>query len=68
MAELVGNENPELFLVEQLDRGGVEHDERIVDAVRAGIEERRLGDVQLRDLVPVEGGATSTSSACAVGN
>ncbi len=35
----------------------MEHDERIVDAVRARVEDRRLGDVHLGNLLPPEGGA-----------
>ena len=54
---LVGDQHAELLVVEQLERGRVEHDERIVDAVRAGVEHRRLRHVQLRHLGPVEGGA-----------
>ena len=57
VTQLVGQQDAELVLVQQLERGGMEHDERIVDPVRAGVEERRLGDVQLRDVRPVEGGA-----------
>ena len=57
VAQLVGEQDPELVIVQQLERGRVEHDERLVDAVGAGVEERRLGDVELGHLGPVEGGA-----------
>ena len=56
VAQLVGEEHAQLVVVEQLDRRRVDHDERLVDAVRAGVEERRLGDVELGHVGPVEGG------------
>ena len=49
VAQLVREQHPQLVVVQQLDRGRVDHDERFVDAVRAGVEERRLGDVELGD-------------------
>ena len=57
VTHLVGQQHPELVFVEQLDGGRVHHDERIVDAVGAGVEHRRLRDVQLGHHGPVEGGA-----------
>ena len=57
MAHLVGDEHAHLVVVEQLDRGGMQDDERLVDAVRAGVHERGLRHVELRHLGPVEGGA-----------
>ncbi len=54
---LVGDQGPELLLVQQLKRGGVQHDEGIVHPVGAGVEDRGLGDVQLGNPGPVEGGA-----------
>ena len=54
VSQLVRQESPKLIVIEQLDRRRVNHDERLVDAVCAGIEEWRLGDVDLRDRRPVE--------------
>ncbi len=56
VAHLVGQQHPELVLGEELERGGVDHDERMVHPVGAGVEHRRLGDVELGNLGPVEGG------------
>ena len=56
MPELVGEQHAKLVVVQQLDRGRVDHDERLIDAVGAGVEERRLGDVELGHDRPVEGG------------
>jgi hypothetical protein len=44
-----------LLAVERSDRAGIDHDERIIEAHRTGIHERRLRDVQLRAGRPVEG-------------
>ena len=57
VSQLVGQEDPELIVVQQLERRGVEHDEWIVHAVRAGVEDRGLRDVELGDVGPVERGA-----------
>jgi hypothetical protein len=52
----MSEEHAKLVFIEQLDRCRVDDDERGVDPVGPGIEERRLGDVQLGNGGPVEGG------------
>ncbi len=56
MAELVRQQCPDFILVEDLERRSMKDDEWIVHTVCAGVEEWRLGDVQLGNLGPVEGG------------
>src|SRR3982751_407048 len=55
MPELMGEQHPELVVVQQLDSGRVDHDKRGVDTIGTGVEEGRLRNVQLGDLSPIEG-------------
>ena len=57
VTELVGQQGQDFILIENFKRGRVEDDERVVDPVGAGIEDRGLRDVELGDLVPAECGA-----------
>lgn len=54
MPDLVGHDEPQLLVVEQVDQAGVEHDERVVGADRHGVRRGVLRDVQLRHLGQVE--------------
>jgi hypothetical protein len=54
--ELVGEQDPQLIIVQQLDGGGVNHDERLIDPVCAGVEKRSLRHVQLGHRGPIECG------------
>lgn len=56
VAQLVAEHEVQLVPVEDLDGGRAEHDERAVDADRTGVDERDLGDEQLRDGIEVEHG------------
>src|SRR3990172_7739570 len=49
-------EHAELVLIEQLEGGGVYHDEWGIDPIGPGIEERGLRDIQFGYGWPVEGG------------
>jgi hypothetical protein len=57
VTHLVGEQHAQLVVAKQLDGRGVHHDERMVDAVGAGVHHRRLRHVQLGDFGPVEGRA-----------
>ena len=57
MPHLVRQDDPELIFVEHLQGRRVQHDERGIDPIGAGVEDRGLGDVQLGDRLPVERGA-----------
>ena len=54
VTELVAEDVATLFLVEQRDRRRVEHDERLVEADGGRVHERRLRDVEVGALGPVE--------------
>ena len=53
MAKLVAQERPHLVVIEQLQRAGVDDDERPVHPVGARVDERRLGYEQLGPRVPI---------------
>ena len=54
VAHLVCQQHPELVVIQHLEGGGVDHGERVVDAVGPRVEDGRLGHVQLRYPRPVE--------------
>ena len=56
MAQLVADDDPQLVVIQQLDHAGIEHDEWLIDADRGRVDDRSLGDVELRNLGPVHGG------------
>ena len=57
VSHLVRDEGAHFLIVEHLQRGGVQDDEGIIHPVCPGVEDRSLGDEQLGNPGPVEGGA-----------
>ncbi len=56
VTQLVSEQGEHLVVVEQLQRPGVDHDERMVHAVGPGVDKRGLRHEQLRPVGPVERG------------
>ena len=54
VSELVAEHRAQLFLVERLEHPRMDDHERLVEAHRHRVRDRRLRDVELRALRPVE--------------
>ena len=54
VAELVGDDEPHLLLVEQVEQRGVDHDDRLVHADGHRVGDRVVDDVELGQLLDVE--------------
>ena len=50
MADLVGDDGERFLVIEPFDQGRVEHDDRLFDAARKGVDHRVLLDEHIRHL------------------